>query len=99
MKKKNSKHFCSNGYKFLSNVLYFFAAIAIIYCQDSIYRLNSVISIVFAIITLHQMLGKDDEPKEETPEELELRRKVQNIRERLIAESMEGQSETMNREC
>ncbi|KAJ6637478.1 GPI inositol-deacylase, partial [Pseudolycoriella hygida] len=84
------------GYKFLANVLYFFAAIAIIYCNESIYRLNSIISTVFAVITLHQICGRAEKPKEETPEELELRRKVQKIREGLFAEAMEG--ETWNAE-
>lgn len=88
----------SKGYTFLSNVLYFFAAIAIIYCQDSIYRLNSIISIVFAIITIHQVCGTVDKPKEETPEELELSRKIQRIREGLFADPMEDGMETMNTE-
>ncbi|XP_037028365.1 GPI inositol-deacylase [Bradysia coprophila] len=83
-----------NGYKFLANVLYFVAAIVIIYCQDSVYRINAIISIVFAIITLHQVCGKVDAPVEETPAEKELREKVQKIREGLFAESMLG--ETMN---
>lgn len=92
----NFDNFSSNGYKFLSNVLYFFAALAIIYCQDSIYRLNSIISIVFAIITLHQMCGTVEKPKEESPEELELRRKIQKIREGLFTDTMEDGTEALN---
>lgn len=84
----------SNGYKFLSNLLYFVAAIVIIYCQDSVYRLSAIISIVFAIITIHQVCGKVEVPAEETPAEKELRQKVQKIREGLFAESMQG--ETLN---
>lgn len=75
--------------------MYFFAAVAIIYCQDSVYRLNAIISIVFAVITLHQICGKVDTPPEESPEELELRRKIQRIREGLFAETMQDGTETM----
>lgn len=75
-------------------MLYFFAAITIIYCQDSVYRLNSIISVVFAIVTLHQICGTVEKPKEETPEELELRRKVQKIREDLFNEMNEGNQPT-----
>lgn len=66
------------------------------YCQDSVYRLNAIISIVFAIITLHQICGKVEAVVEETPAERDLREKVQRIREGLFAEAMQG--ETMDME-
>lgn len=43
-----------HAYNFLGSVLYVCAVICIVYCQDSVYRLNGVISSVFLIITAHQ---------------------------------------------
>lgn len=78
-------------------MLYIFAAVAILYCQDSVYRLSAVISTALATITLHQVCGSvkktAHEPPEETPEEAELRSKVQKIREDLFAESMSEANE------
>lgn len=61
---------------------------SIIYCQESVYRLNAIISTVFAVITLHQVCGSDNKPpvEIETETEINLRHKVQKIREFLIAE-------------
>lgn len=43
-----------HAYNFVDKVLYVCAVICIIYCQDSVYRLNGVISSVFFVITIHQ---------------------------------------------
>ncbi|KAL5277878.1 PGAP1 family protein [Megaselia abdita] len=43
-----------HAYNFLGSVLYVCAVICIIYCQDSVYRLNGVISSVFLVMTVHQ---------------------------------------------
>lgn len=44
------------------------------------------------------MCGTVDKPKEESPEELELRRKIQKIREGLFTDTMEDGSEALNSE-
>lgn len=51
------------GYKAISAVLYIDAVLSLLYCQDSIYRLNYVIAGVFIIITLHQMLAPKEKLK------------------------------------
>lgn len=43
-------------YKVLSHFLYIFAASCILFCQDSVYRLNGIICGVFIVITIHQLL-------------------------------------------
>lgn len=38
-------------------MLYVCAVIAILYCQDGIYRLNFIIAFIFAVVALHQFLA------------------------------------------
>lgn len=46
-----------SGYRLLSGFLYVAAVVCIIYCQISLYRLNFIIAITFAAITIHQLVG------------------------------------------
>lgn len=58
------------AYKPISSLCYVAAVICVLYCQESIFRLNYVISGVFLIISLHQLLGpRQDSKKDETDEE------------------------------
>lgn len=59
----------SHGYEPMSSLCYVMAIIAVLYCQDSLYRLNAIISSMFIIIALQQLfmpkLLVKNEPKEE----------------------------------
>ena len=59
------------AYKPISSLCYIAAVICVLYCQESIFRLNYVIGGVFSTIALHQLLAprqgcKEDEAVEET---------------------------------
>lgn len=61
------------------------AIICVIYCQDSLYRLNAIIASIFVIIALQQffmpkMLVKN-EPKEENVIDTDLLDRVRRLRE------------------
>ncbi|XP_055912888.1 GPI inositol-deacylase [Eupeodes corollae] len=45
------------AYNFVASILYACAAICVIYCQDSIYRLSAVIPAVFVMVFLHQIFS------------------------------------------
>ncbi|KAG5671431.1 hypothetical protein PVAND_001627 [Polypedilum vanderplanki] len=45
------------GYKYIGSFLYIIAVIAVLYCQDAIYRLNFIITGTFILIALHQLLS------------------------------------------
>lgn len=43
-----------HAYNFVGTVLYICAVICVVFCQDSVYRLNGIISSAIFIITIHQ---------------------------------------------
>lgn len=49
--------FYSIGYKYLGSTLYIVAVVSVLYCQDAIYRLTYVITGIFVLIALHQILS------------------------------------------
>lgn len=61
------------------------AIIAVLYCQDSLYRLNAIISSMFIIIALQQLfmpkLLVKNEPKEENVIDTDLLDRVRRLRE------------------
>lgn len=61
------------------------AIIAVLYCQDSLYRLNAIISSMFIIIALQQTfmpkLLVKNEPKEENVIDTDLLERVRRLRE------------------
>lgn len=69
----------------MSSLCYVMAIIAVLYCQDSLYRLNAIISSMFIIIALQQLfmpkLLVKNEPKEENPIDTDLLDKVRRLRE------------------
>lgn len=73
------------GYESLSQLFYLMAAICVIYCQDSIYRLSAIISSMFVVIALQQaFMPKMPEKKEridETGIDLDLLDRVRRLRE------------------
>lgn len=48
--------FFSWGYNVIASIFYMLAAGCVLYCQESVYRLNAVICTVFIIMALHQFL-------------------------------------------
>lgn len=76
---------CSHGYEPLTSLCYVMAIIAVIYCQDSLYRLNAIISSMFIIMALQQLfmpkLLVKNEPKEENVIDTDLLDRVRRLRE------------------
>lgn len=69
------------AYRFVSVILYILAAICIIYCQDSVYRLNAVISTAFVFIALHQIFApKIKEANSEDDGDDELRDRIEKMK-------------------
>ncbi|KAM7350071.1 GPI inositol-deacylase [Cochliomyia hominivorax] len=48
----------SSGYRFIAIILYFCACCCIIYCQDSLYRLNYLIAFVYVIVSLQEVIHR-----------------------------------------
>lgn len=75
----------SHGYEPMSSLCYVMAMIAVLYCQDSLYRLNAIISSVLFIIALQQLfmpkLLVKNEPKEENVIDTDLLDRVRRLRE------------------
>lgn len=69
----------------MSSLCYVMAIIAVLYCQDSLYRLNAIISSMFIIIALQQLfmpkLLVKNEPKEENVIDTDLLDRVRRLRE------------------
>lgn len=74
-----------SGYKVISFSLYALSAISVLYCQNSVYRLNAFIPPVFVTIALHQIFGRKTSKyiSLETPEQIELREKIEKIKQSL----------------
>ncbi|XP_055304147.1 GPI inositol-deacylase isoform X2 [Sitodiplosis mosellana] len=74
-----------HGYEPMSSLCYVMAIIAVLYCQDSLYRLNAIISSMFIIIALQQLfmpkLLAKNEPKEENVIDADLLDRVRRLRE------------------
>lgn len=79
------RHLCRHGYEPMSSLCYVMAIIAVLYCQDSLYRLNAIISSMFIIIGLQQLfmpkLLVKNEPKEENVIDTDLLERVRRLRE------------------
>lgn len=69
----------------MSSLCYVMAIIAVLYCQDSLYRLNAIISSMFIIIALQQLfmpkLLAKNEPKVENVIDTDLLDRVRRLRE------------------
>ncbi|XP_031625609.1 GPI inositol-deacylase [Contarinia nasturtii] len=74
-----------HGYEPMSSLCYVMAIIAVLYCQDSLYRLNAIISSMFIIIALQQLfmpkLLVKNEPKDENVIDVDLLERVRRLRE------------------
>lgn len=71
----------------MTSLFYMLAVICVLYCQESIYRLNAVIPVMFMAVALHQLLMPTFKPPAVatmTPEELELSEKVQKLKKTLL---------------
>lgn len=44
-------------YNYISNIFYVLAVISVIYCQESVWRLNYLIAFAFAILAIHQLVA------------------------------------------
>lgn len=69
----------------MTGLCYVMAIIAVIYCQDSVYRLNAIISSMLIIIALQQLfmpkLLVKNEPKEVNVIDTDLLDRVRRLRE------------------
>lgn len=69
----------------MSSLCYVMAIIAVLYCQDSLYRLNAIISSMLIIIALQQLfmpkLLVKNEPKEESVIDTDLLERIRRLRE------------------
>lgn len=69
----------------MSSLCYVMAIIAVLYCQDSLYRLNAIISSMLIIIALQQLfmpkLLMKNEPKKENVIDTDLLERVRRLRE------------------
>lgn len=70
------------AYNFVASILYMCAAICVVYCQDSIYRLTAVIPTVFVLVTLHQIFSsvKKDDSCDMDQEELEMKNRIERMK-------------------
>lgn len=68
------------------------AIICVLYCQDSLYRLNAIISGVFIIIALQQLFMPKMMPKrqlvEETGIDIDLMERVRRLKEDMAASEL-----------
>lgn len=69
----------------MTSLCYVMAIIAVLYCQDSLYRLNAIISSMLIILALQQLfmpkLLVKNEPKEENVIDTDLLERVRRLRE------------------
>ncbi|XP_055373238.1 GPI inositol-deacylase [Condylostylus longicornis] len=81
------------GYTILSGILYAIAGGCILYCQDSIYRLNYIIPAIFLLITIQQLfLPKKPEENQEEEADKELKNKIERMKN--LLEECEGDLES-----
>lgn len=79
----------------MSSLCYLMAVIAVIYCQDSIYRLNAIISSIFIVVALQQtfmpkITTRDDILENNTAtEDVGLMDRVRKLREDIVASELE----------
>lgn len=74
----------SYGYNAIGTIFYILAAICVLYCQDSIYRLNSIISTVFMFVALHQIITPIIPViPSKSPEEVEMSNRIEKLKEEL----------------
>lgn len=70
------------------------AIIAVLYCQDSLYRLNAIISSMFIIIALQQLfmpkLLVKNEPKEENVIDIDLLERVRRLRDDMTTSELKA---------
>lgn len=70
------------------------AIIAVLYCQDSLYRLNAIISSMFIILGLQQLfmpkLLVKNEPKEVNVIDIDLLDRVRRLREDMTTTELEA---------
>lgn len=75
----------------MSTLCYLMAIICVIYGQDSIYRLNAIISSMFVIIALQQVfmpkIRVKNEVKKENSIDIDLMERVRRLREDMVAAS------------
>lgn len=81
----------------MCSLCYMMAIICVLYCQDSLYRLNAIIASVFVIIALQQffmpkMLVKN-EPKEENVIDTDLLDRVRRLREDMTTADIQAPPE------
>lgn len=71
-----------SGYRVISSALYIGAALSILYCQNSVYRLNGILPSVFCIIALHQLFGMKNTyiTPPETPEQIKIRENIDKLK-------------------
>lgn len=70
------------GYRVISSALYIGAALSILYCQNSVFRLNGILPSMFCIIALHQLLGLKNTytPPPETAEQIKIRENIEKLK-------------------
>lgn len=72
------------------------AIICVLYCQDSLYRLNAIISGIFMIIALQQLFMPKMQPKrqvvEETGIDIDLMERVRRLKEDMAASELKPPS-------
>lgn len=70
----------------MSSLFYMLAVICVLYCQESIYRLNGVIPVMFMAVALHQLLMPKFKPSvvTMTPAQIELSEKVQKLKKSIL---------------
>lgn len=44
-------------YSYIANIFYVLAVVSVIYCQESVWRLNYLIAFAFALLAIHQLLA------------------------------------------
>lgn len=61
-----------------------FAVVAVLYCQDAIYRLSFIITAIFILIALHQVLSpKLKRPTDDMPSAMDFFDKMKSNLDRL----------------
>lgn len=74
------------------------AIISVLYCQDSLYRLNAIISSMFIVIALQQVFMPKLKAKNEVPVEtnidIDLLERVRRLREDMVVSELKPSTET-----
>lgn len=85
----------------MSSFCYVMAMICVLYCQDSLYRLNAIIASMFIVIALQQffmpkMLVRN-EPKEENVIDTDLLDRVRRLREDMATSELQAPPDKENK--